>query len=90
VYLDGGSEQILRFHMASSSAFLNYADFVREYNPADLNRSGRVDLEDFSILSDQWLSAPGTPTADIATDLGDGIVDVEDLIILVDNWLRVE
>jgi len=62
-------------------------EFIRRYNLADLNRSGQVDLEDFSILSGQWLGEPNEVSADIAPAGGDGWVDLADLAELADNWL---
>ncbi|MHC4160183.1 MAG: right-handed parallel beta-helix repeat-containing protein, partial [Planctomycetota bacterium] len=46
-----------------------------------------VDLTDFSILADYWLT--DELLVDIApTPAGDGIVDERDLAIFVDNWLE--
>lgn len=52
---------------------------------ADLNRDGRVDLIDFSILIFWWQTDGGTsdPPADIN---GDGIVNLADFSILLFNW----
>jgi len=55
---------------------------------ADLNHDGIINLEDFAILSGQWLQEPGTPSADIAPYGGDGIVDIHDLSELVTYWLE--
>ncbi|MEJ5259474.1 MAG: glycosyl hydrolase [Anaerohalosphaeraceae bacterium] len=87
IYLPGGPQSILRFVLGSPRVLVNYVEFIRRYNPADLNRSGLVDLEDFSILSSQWLGEPGDPSADTAPAGGDGWVDLEDLADLADNWL---
>jgi hypothetical protein len=55
---------------------------------ADLDASGDVNFGDYSILTLQWLQAPGTPSADIAPEVaGDGIVNYLDLDILADQWL---
>jgi hypothetical protein len=90
VYLPGGDEQILRVVLNTSTALLNYIDFVREYNSADLTQNGRVDMDDFAVLAAQWLSAPAVPSADIAPPDGDGIVDGLDLLIMIENWLCSE
>jgi hypothetical protein len=45
-----------------------------------------VDLADFAVLADQWLSTPGSPSADIAEPLDD-FVDMADLAVFCDNWL---
>jgi hypothetical protein len=87
VFLPGGAEQVLRFTMTVSTGLLDYVDFVRQYNPADINQHGLVDLEDFSILSSQWQGEPNDPSADIAPETADGWVDLLDLIILTENWL---
>jgi hypothetical protein len=73
--------------MVASIGLLDYVDFIREYNPADLNKAGLVDMEDFSILSSQWQGEPNEPSADIAPDPADHWVDLLDLIVLSENWL---
>jgi hypothetical protein len=87
VSLPGGEETVLRFRLLDSLVSVNFVEFVRRYNSADLNRSGLVDMQDFSILSSQWLSEPNEPSADTAPAGGDGWVDLEDLADLADNWL---
>ncbi len=87
VFLSGGQGHILRFTMAASTALLDYVDFIRQENPADFDGSGFVDLEDFSILSSQWLREPAEPSADAAPQGGDNWVDLQDLIALAENWL---
>jgi hypothetical protein len=87
VSLPGGEETVLRFRLLDSLVSVNFVEFVRRYNSADLNRSGLVDMQDFSILSSQWLSEPNEPSADTAPAGGDGWVDMEDLADLADNWL---
>jgi hypothetical protein len=54
-------------------------------NNADLNRDGRVNLTDFSILLFWWNTDGGTsdPSADIN---GDGRVSLTDFSILLFNW----
>jgi hypothetical protein len=87
VFLSGGQGHILRFTMAASTALLDYVDFIRQENPADFDGSGFVDLEDFSILSSQWLREPSEPSADAAPQGGDNWVDLQDLIALTEYWL---
>jgi hypothetical protein len=54
----------------------------------DLYSDCVVNLEDLTILIDQWLQLPGTPSADIAPlPNGDGIVNFFDFAIMVGNWL---
>jgi hypothetical protein len=52
----------------------------------DLDRDGKVHLSDFVILAAQWLSTPGSPSADIAEPL-DNFVDAADLAVFCNNWL---
>jgi hypothetical protein len=53
--------------------------------PSDLNRDGRINLTDFSILIFWWQTAGGdsNPPADIN---GNGRVSLEDFSILLFNW----
>jgi hypothetical protein len=54
---------------------------------ADVNRDGRVDLEDFVILSSQWLEV-GQLSSDIAPlPAGDNMVDMLDMALLAEEWL---
>ncbi|MEN6306493.1 MAG: discoidin domain-containing protein [Anaerohalosphaeraceae bacterium] len=54
---------------------------------ADLNGDENVDLGDFNILSQQWLSEGSIlPSADIAPEGGDNGVNFGDLWILVQYW----
>lgn len=57
----------------------------RVTTPSDLNRDGRVNLVDFSIMIFWWQSAGGNsePPADIN---GNGRVGIEDFSILLFNW----
>jgi hypothetical protein len=89
VYLPGG-ERVIRFTQSASDSNLNWVEFVRQYNIADITRSGQVDLGDFSALAAQWLGVPGVPGADIAPAGGDGQVDIFDLLVLIENWLTTE
>jgi hypothetical protein len=54
----------------------------------DINCDGNVNLIDFAILGNQWLQAPGAPSADIAPDGGDGVVDYLDVDVLTEHWLE--
>jgi hypothetical protein len=47
-----------------------------------------VNFVDFAVIGDQWLQAPGVPSADIAPEGGDGVVNFLDLDILVNEWLQ--
>lgn len=87
VYLPGDVDRPLRLTMTTSSASLNYVDFIRQGNIADITHNGAVGLEDFAVLAAQWGGTPGTPSADIAPPGGDGVVDMLDLLMLAENWL---
>lgn len=60
------------------------------WNPADITRSGQIDLNDFTILASQWLGAERSLSADIAPFGGDGQVNLPDLLLMADNWLIAE
>ena len=50
----------------------------------DLTGDSFVNLQDFAVMAQEWLSC-----AETATDLtGDGCVTTEDLMILVESWLE--
>jgi hypothetical protein len=69
---------------------VNIVDMGYHYkipNPADFDGDDDVDLADYAVLAAQWLSAPGTPSADIEPLYGDGIVDEFDLSFLCRYWL---
>ena len=73
-----------------SSNFSNYVRYgvgeaLADTNPADLNRDGRVNLIDFSILLFWWETDGGDsdPPADINRD---GVVNLVDFSILLFNW----
>jgi predicted alpha-1,6-mannanase (GH76 family) len=52
---------------------------------ADINCDTQVDIEDFMILCQEWLS----PSTDTNADLWpDHVVDMKDYLILSENWLR--
>jgi hypothetical protein len=87
LFLPGGEERVIRFQMAASIGLLDYVDFIRQFNSADLDGSGFVDLEDFSIFSSQWLGEPNELSADLMPEGGDQWVDLLDLITLTENWL---
>ncbi len=86
VYIPGGDSAVLRLMMTNGNSVLNQMEFIRQYNVADINASGRVDLGDFVILASQWQNAPGTPSADIALPAND-FVDLDDLRVMAQHWL---
>ncbi len=53
----------------------------------DFDNNNKINFADFTILSGQWLQAPGSPSADIAPEVPDGFVDFLDLAVFVENWL---
>lgn len=56
--------------------------FVIKITPGDINRDGRVDLVDFSILLYNW-GMPKNPQADFNED---GVVDLVDFSIMLYHW----
>jgi sugar lactone lactonase YvrE len=62
----------------SNSVFLSFAHL------GDANDNGAVDLQDQSIVTNNWQKSAHTWTAG---DLnGDGLVDIQDLTIVTNNW----
>jgi hypothetical protein len=53
----------------------------------DLNDDCRVDLEDYTTISREWLQESGKLLADIAPRGGDGIVNLLDLQVFIQRWL---
>jgi hypothetical protein len=55
----------------------------------DLNKDGRVDLEDCCLIGAAWKSSPGEDSWNEDCDLvPDEIIDVNDLSVLAENWLK--
>lgn len=54
---------------------------------ADFDDSNDVNWADFATLGDQWMLAPGVPSADIAPPSGNGVVDFEDFKAFWEQWL---
>ncbi len=55
----------------------------------DANNDNRVDLDDYVILSQGWLSSKSQPAYDSRADFNhDGLVNIADLVLLAANWLR--
>jgi hypothetical protein len=79
---------------------LVYFDDIRLYLPrcvpwlakpiADFGSDCLVSFEDFAILGDQWMQPPGSPSADIAPEVPDGVVDWLDLDAFAEAWLKEE
>jgi len=53
---------------------------------ADINRDLAVNVQDLTILSEQWLGEPLTPSADIVPEGGDNIVNLLDFALLAAEW----
>lgn len=53
----------------------------------DITGDGKVNLEDLAVMSAQWDTIPGNPSADIAEPLDD-YVGVEDLMYLAEKWMK--
>lgn len=69
----------------SAYTFYGVGEAVAQNRSSDLNRDGKVNLIDFSILLYWWGSAGGNsnPPADIN---GDGKVSLTDFSIMIFNW----
>lgn len=82
--LTGRAPLFTQSNFSNSLQIFNGVD-GRPTGPSDLNRDGRVNLTDFSILIFWWQSDGGTsdPPADINQN---GRVGLEDFSILLFNW----
>ena len=59
---------------------------VLPYFPSDYTLNGRVDMNDFAILSSCWLTS--SSIVDIAPEPdGDGVVDILDMAAMMEDWL---
>ena len=55
----------------------------------DITGDGNVDYSDLKLMAEQWLSPPGTLSADIApAPGGDGVVNFLDFTELAENWWK--
>jgi hypothetical protein len=54
----------------------------------DINCNYLVNMEDFRILSQQWLKSPGRPSADIAPAVPNGVADINDIIKFAESRLE--
>ena len=62
---------------------------LEEAVPGDITGEGVVGFEDLRILAEQWLQAPGIPSADIAPPPdGDGKVNMLDFALMAENWMK--
>jgi hypothetical protein len=59
-----------------------------QYPPYDIVPDGKINIDDLLVLIEQWLSAPGTPSADIAPQPLDNVVNIEDFALLAQHWLE--
>ncbi|UCE48329.1 MAG: hypothetical protein JSW47_22365, partial [Phycisphaerales bacterium] len=67
---------------------LSYPELGRQFVTGDFNGNNRVDLTDFAVFAERWLSADRTFFWCRGADLnGDGKVGVDDLGEFADNWL---
>jgi hypothetical protein len=66
------------------------AAFIFLFLVADLNHDGLINLNDFTIMAEQWQQLPGEPSADISPlPFGDNIVNMWDVKALAEQWLRI-
>ena len=55
----------------------------------DVNGDNTINLADFTIISADWRSTPGSPHWNVNADLnGDGIINLGDLLVLTKNWRK--
>ena len=54
----------------------------------DFDCNQRVNFLDMAVLASQWRNTPGSPSADIAPEVPDGVVDMCDLAVFAQHWLE--
>ena len=82
----GGAQPFIIGTGTNTAAVFEVSDVV--YLDGDLNKDRTVNLLDLAIYCDQYLLAPGVPSADIwPIGVGDGIVDLFDFAYLASFWL---
>ncbi len=59
-----------------------FSTSVQAFNQADLNGDCRIDIDDFVLLADEWLTESGVANIDTAQV----VVDVSDFSVLARNW----
>jgi hypothetical protein len=69
---------------------INPDQLVGDIAPA--GGDGRVDLKDFAVLAEAWMTTPGDEKWNEKCDLAplaqpDGIVDIPDIALFADHWL---
>jgi hypothetical protein len=85
LFLFGG----LGYGQGGAFGWLSDTWFYGQAVSADINGDGVVNGRDLYILASQWLSAPGTPSADIAPlPAGDGVVNFLDFAVLASHWMQ--
>ena len=67
---------------------LHFTGRGSHWNRCDIDIDGAVGLSDLSLLAQQWLQRPDSPSADIAPiNKPDEFVDLEDWAALSQAWL---
>lgn len=54
----------------------------------DIDKNGKVDQYDFSILADQWHGPPGDPSAEMWSRSGESHIDFLDFAVIAKHWLE--
>ncbi|MHC4123532.1 MAG: C10 family peptidase [Planctomycetota bacterium] len=88
-----GSKIRVRFVGVTGSGFtsdmaIDYVSVVDRCMPGDFYPDCVVNFDDLIILCEQWLQAPGVPSADIAPGGGDGFVDFLDFALFTKDWMK--
>ena len=68
-------------------SLMNNTASIILFAPADFEPDGDVDIDDLTVLAEQWLQTPGTPSADIAPEPRDNFVDLEDFARFAHYWM---
>ncbi len=90
VRLEGGEGQLaIGGEVDAVSDVAVCGDPTHPYPQGDVNLDCRVDFQDFSVLSSQWLMIDcGTCGGADLSDPLDQSVAIDDLIVIVENWLN--
>lgn len=67
---------------------LNWLQGNIQYRPYDIVPDGQINMEDLTVLIEQWLDVPASPSADIAPQPLDNVVNIEDFALLAAHWLE--
>jgi len=89
-YYRNGSEWHDLYDLNNTANFCLKALSVDPARIGDFNRTGNIDLVDFTVLAQAWLSSPEDDNWNSDCDINDPpdhTIDIKDLDVLLKNWL---